>query len=568
MCASAVAGRACDRREGSTVSGSAECPGTARAKDGIDVSPDKPPGREQAGRADGDGAPVPHRRGLLVLALMLTTALAAVDNTIVSTAVPQIVSDLGGFTIFSWVFSAYLLAQTVTIPVYGKLADLYGRKPVLVAGTLVFLLGSALCASAWDMPSLIVFRAVQGLGAGSIQATVLTVAADLYPLKERGRIQAALSTVWGIAAVGGPTVGGAFAEYTSWRWIFLINLPIGACALALIVRHLHERRNRSRITIDWTGAALMLGAGVTLILALVQGGTAWAWLSAPSVGLLTASAVLIAATVAVERRAAEPVMPPWIWTRRVLAGVNLSQLCIGGIMIGPMAFLPVYAQEVLGLGPIAAGLVTATMTMSWPVAAALCNRFYLRIGFRDTSLIGVFTATAAIVWVLLLPYRPSLWHIVGATLLLGAGMGLFSPTLVIGAQSTVGHGQRGTVTAAAVFSRYLGQSLGAAVLGTLSNAALRGRLADAPAPLRGELPHRVDDIGHALGAHSRLSPAAADYLRRALDTATHHVYLGAFSVTVAAVLLLVLLVPRRFPDPPAEDDPGAGVDEGAVLDVG
>ncbi|GAB2598170.1 MDR family MFS transporter [Streptomyces capparidis] len=513
---------------------------------------------------DAEGAAPGGRRAVVVLALMLTMTLAAVDTTMVSTAVPHIVADVGGFTMFSWVFSAYLLAQTVTIPVYGKLSDLYGRKPVLIAGTTVFLIGSALCTLAWDMPSLIVFRAVQGLGAGAIQATVLTLAADLYPLKERGRIQAALSTVWGTASVAGPSLGGVFAEYLSWRWIFLINLPVGAVALLLISRHLRERVRRSRARVDWAGAVLMLGAGVTLILALVQGGVAWSWRSAPSVGLLSAAAVLTALTVVVERRVAEPVMPPWIWTRRVLVGVNLSHLCIGVIMIGPSVFLPVYAQEVLGLGAVQAGLVTATMTMSWPLAAALSSRLYLRIGFRDTALIGAVLAAAAALWVQALPYRPPLWQLVGATLLLGAGLGLFSPTTTVGAQSTVGHWQRGTVTASVVFSRYLGQSLGAAVLGAVSNAALASRLSSAPESLRERLPERVDDIGQGLGRESAVPEAGADYLRHALDLATHRVYLGVAVACGVALLLLVLVVPREFPR--AEDDRDGTDRDGADRD--
>lgn len=488
------------------------------------------------------------RRRMLILALMLTLAVTAMDSTIVSTAVPQIVSELGGFTIFSWVFSGYLLAQTVTIPVYGKLADLYGRKPVLVTGTLVFLLGSTLCAIAWNMPSLIVARVVQGLGAGSIQATVLTVAADLYPVRQRGKIQAALSSVWGTSAVVGPSLGGAFVQYASWRWIFIINLPLGVAGLSLIIRHLHERLERGRPSIDWAGAALMLGAGVSLILALVQGGVAWSWLSAPSLGLLGTAAVLIAAVIVVERRAIEPIMPSWIWTRRVLAGVNASQLCVGILTIGPTAFLPVYSQVVLGLGPIAAGLVMATMSMSWPVAAALSNRLYLRIGFRDTALIGAVIATTATGWVALLPYRPSPLPVIGATLLLGSGMGLLSATLVIGAQSTVGHWQRGTVTASVVFSRFLGQSLGAAVLGAVSNSALANRLAKAPADLRASLPNRIDDIGNELGRDSNLhlGSDAADYLRRAMAAATHNVYLCLATAAAAALLLLIFVIPRRF----------------------
>lgn len=531
----------------------------------------------------------PLRRGRIVAALMLTMALAAMDTTIVATAVPQIVGDLGGYTAFAWVFSAYLLAQTVTIPVYGKLADTVGRRPVLLGGVAVFLAGSALCAAAWNMPSLIAFRAVQGLGAGAIQATVLTVSADLYPVEERGRIQAAFSTVWGAAAVTGPLMGGFFADYLSWRWIFLANLPVGAVALWLLVRELHEPRRpqagqggqdgrdgrdgrgrrEGRVRVDWAGALLMLCTGFALILALIQGGVVWPWLSGPSLALFAAAAVGVVAVVVVERRAADPVMPMWLWTRRALAGSSITQLCIGVIMIGPMAFLPVYAQEVLGLGPIAAGFVVATMTMGWPLAAALCNRLYLRIGFRDTALIGALTACAAAAWVLALPPRPAVWPLVCATFLLGLGLGLLSPTLVVGAQSVVGKWERGTVTGAVVFSRNLGQSVGAAVLGAISNAVLAAGIADAPRELRGVLPERIDDIGDGLGGGAGLTGEAADYLHRTLASATHAVYLGTMAACVTAVLVLLFVTPRRFaPHPPDPRSTEEAPDAGELPDTG
>lgn len=221
-----------------------------------------------------DPAPDLQRRRWVLAALMMTMMLAAMDITIVSTAIPQIVSDLGGFALFSWVFSIYLLAQTVTIPVYGKLADTFGRKPVLVAGTLIFLAGSVASALAWNMVALIVFRGLQGLGAGSVMATVNTLAGDLYSPRERGRVQGWLSSVWGVAAIAGPALGGAFAEYASWRWVFLINLPIGAIALLLIVRFVHETPPRRQHRIDYAGASLLLLAGGALIFALLQGGRA------------------------------------------------------------------------------------------------------------------------------------------------------------------------------------------------------------------------------------------------------------------------------------------------------
>ncbi len=283
---------------------------------------------------------------------MLSMALAALDSTIVSTAVPQIVGDLGGFSVFSWLFSGYLLAVTVTLPVYGKLSDTFGRKPVLVVGAALFLAGSLLCATAWNMAALIAFRIVQGLGGGALQGTVQTLAADLYPLKERPRIQARLSTVWAVAAVAGPGIGGVLAAYADWRWIFLVNLPIGAVALWLIVRYLHEPERKpsgTRPRVDWAGALAVFACGGVLITALVQGGVAWPWLSTPSIALSGTGLALAALVVLVERRAAEPIIPGWVWRRRTIAAVNLALGALGLLMVAPSVFLPTYAQSVLGL---------------------------------------------------------------------------------------------------------------------------------------------------------------------------------------------------------------------------
>jgi EmrB/QacA subfamily drug resistance transporter len=513
-------------------------------------------------RADLERATTPSRRGLVLAGLMLTMALAAMDTTIVSTAVPQIVESIGGFSIFSWLFSIYLLTQTVTIPVYGKLADVYGRKPVLLIGIVVFLAGSALCSGAWSMVALIAFRALQGIGAGAIQATVQTVAGDLYSLRERGRVQAWLSSVWAVAAVAGPTLGGLFADYLSWRWIFLINLPIGAVALALIVRFLHEaplaaRRHR----IDYAGSALILFSCGLLVFALLQGGVAWAWSSAASIACFAGAALLVAATVVVERRATEPVVPGWVWRERVLAGSNLGYLALGLLVIGPSTFLPTYAQTVLGLGAVAAGFVLATMSISWPTAAALCSRLYLRIGFRDTALIGASVALVGVGWFLFLPYSPPVWTVVGSTLVLGAGLGLISTPLIVGVQSTVRHERRGVATGSLMFCRFLGQSLGAAVFGAIVNSTLQHHLDAAPPAVAQGLPGSVDAVEPAVEGGG-LPADVLDYLRRALDAASHHVYLGLTVVAVLAAVVL-LICPRRFPvveraAPEAGDEPGPG----------
>ncbi|MFH9695468.1 MFS transporter [Streptomyces globisporus] len=488
---------------------------------------------------------------------MLGMALAAIDGTIVSTAVPQIVGDLGGLTVFSWLFSGYLLAVTVTLPLYGKLSDTFGRKPVLIAGIILFLVGSVLCAAAWNMAALIAFRIVQGLGGGALQGTVQTIAADLYPLKERPRIQAKLSTVWATSAVAGPVVGGLLAGYADWRWIFLINLPVGAVALWLVVRHLHEParpRPATRPRVDWAGALAVFATGSLLLTALVQGGVAWPWLSAPSLGLLGASAVLAALTVVIERRAAEPIIPGWVWQRRTIASVNLALGAMGLLMVAPTVFLPTYAQSVLGLGPIAAGFVLSVMTLSWPVSAALSDRVYNRIGFRRTAMIGMSAALLILLAFPLLPYPGEPWHPALLMLLLGAALGLFQLPLIVGVQSTVGWAERGTTTASVLFCRQMGQSIGAALFGAVANGVLAARLLDAPAD---GLPGDLDAVTRALEDPGAFSAAATDHVRRAVDAAVDYVYVGAAGAAALALLALVTLAPRRFPVITETAAPGA-----------
>ncbi|MGI5469195.1 MFS transporter [Streptomyces sp. CA-132043] len=512
---------------------------------------------------------------------MLGMALAALDSTIIATAVPQIVGDLGGFSVFSWLFSGYLLAVTVTLPVYGKLSDTFGRKPVLVTGIVIFLAGSLLCAGAWNMASLIAFRVLQGLGGGALQGTVQTIAADLYPMKERPRIQARLSTVWATSSVAGPALGGLLAAYADWRWIFLVNLPVGAVALWLVLRHFFEDRkgfeNRrgfedrrgpesnkksfrgsrggegagdrsrsARPVIDWPGALAIFACGGLLLTALVQGGVAWPWFSTPSLLLLGGSALCAAATVLIERRAAEPIIPGWVWRRRTISTVNLALGALGLLMVAPTVFLPTYAQAVLGLGPIAAGFVLSTMTMSWPIAAALSSHVYNRFGIRTCALIGMTASTLVLLAFPQLPYPGAAWQPALLSLALGATLGLFQLPLIIGVQSSVGYAERGTATASILFCRQVGQSVGAALFGAVANATLAGQLADAPADLRAGLPDGLDAVSRALEHAGALTDRAADYLRRAVDVTVEHVYYGA---AVAGLLALVALLfaPRRFP---------------------
>lgn len=488
--------------------------------------------------------PIVSRRWVLV-GLMTTMMLAAMDSTIVSTAIPQIVGELGGFSLFTWVFSVYMLVQTVTIPVYGKLADQYGRKPILMGGMVIFLLGSTLCGAAWDMTSLIAFRGVQALGAGAVMATVNTLAGDLFSLKERARIQGWLSSAWGFSAIVGPVLGGTFAEHANWRWIFLINLPVGALAMVLIGKNLHETFERHKHRIDVAGAMLVFWTIGLLMFNLSQAGDAWGWVSAPSLGIFGLVLLLVGATIWVERRAAEPILPGWLWRRRVFSATNFAMVCMGIVMMGPIAYLPMFAQSVFDVGAIFAGFILATTSLSWPISSSMSGRLYLRIGFRDTALIGAAIVLIASLGFLLLPYPGSPWLVILDQLAFGAGFGLMSTPLLVGVQAAVGWRQRGVVTGANMFSRYLGQSLGAAIFGVIFNASMAGQVAQAPPAIHAQLPTSLDEMIAAL-RDSALDIPLREFLRHAVSSSTHHIYLG-MAVVAALTFVSLLIAPRHFP---------------------
>jgi EmrB/QacA subfamily drug resistance transporter len=469
-------------------------------------------------------------RGPVLLAVMLSLALVAIDSTILATAVPAVVDDLGGFTQFPWLFSIYLLAQAVTVPVYSKLADQYGRKPVMLVGIGLFVLGSLLCGVAWGMGALIAFRAVQGLGAGAVQPMSMTIVGDIYTIQERAKVQGYVASVWALSAIVGPTLGGVFADYASWRWIFLVNLPLGLLAGAMIWRNLHEQVERRAHRIDYAGSALLTAGGVLLLLGLLEGGVRWAWSCPTSIALFVVASVLLAGFVLVEQRAAEPVLPLWLLRHRVVVAAMAASLVVGVLIMGLSTYLPLYAQSVLGYGAVTAGFALAAMTLGWPLAASNSGRFYLTLGFRATMLIGGVIGTAGTALLLVVGPDSSILLLALPSFVMGVGFGLVASPSIIAAQSSVTWQDRGVATGSTMFARSVGSAVGVAVFGAIVNHEVASRLG------RG-----VPDV-------SRLTPDV-------LDPAIHDVFLAS-AIAALALLGVGLLMPRRVSEPEASS-PGS-----------
>ena len=456
-------------------------------------------------------------RGPILVALMLCTGLVALDSTIIATAVPSIVGDLGGFSSFPWLFSTYLLAQAVSVPVYGKLADVHGRKPVMLLGIGLFLLGSILCGFAWSMPALIVFRAVQGLGAGAVQPMSITIAGDIYTLAERAKAQGYLASVWGISSVVGPTLGGVFSEYVSWRWIFFVNIPLCLVAAWTLRRRFHESVQRSRHRIDGAGAALLTIGSTMLVLGLLEGGQAWAWASLASVGVLGGGVALLVGFVLVEQRAAEPVLPLWVFQRRLLVVTSLVSAGVGAVVLGLTSYVPTFVQTVLGHGPLVAGFALATLTLGWPIAASQSGKLYLRFGFRATALLGGAIAVVGTALIATVSVATTVWAVAGYCFVVGLGMGLVASPTLIAAQASVGWSERGVVTGTNLFSRSLGSAVGIALFGAIVNLAVRS----------GETP-------------------------AAVESGSQHVFLAVAVLAVVMTVAVLALPGRGAPGAPAQ----------------
>jgi EmrB/QacA subfamily drug resistance transporter len=463
-------------------------------------------------------------RPLTVVSVLLGMFLAAMEMTVVSTAMPTVVGELGGLSLYAWAFSAYMLTATVTVPIHGKLADLYGRKPVLLAGIALFLVGSSGCGFAGSMGALIAWRAVQGLGAGAIQPVSLTIVGDLFELRERARMQGIFGAVWGLAGLVGPVLGGAIVHVLGWRWIFWVNLPFGIASAAVLAIAYHERPERHPHRLDLPGAALLSIAVMALLFAARSGAAALA--------ALPVGALALAAFFLVERRAPEPLLPLDLFAQRVMAVSSATGALLGAAMLATVTFVPLWVQAILGASPTAAGAAIAPMAVGWPLASTLAGRLLPSLGYRRLLLGGLATSfLAGIGLALLLGPGVSLLVPQGLTFAYGVGLGLANTPLILAVQTSVPWRRRGIATASAMFFRTMG--------GTLSVGILGGVLAVGLARA-GAAPGIAEKL---LGAdRAALSAAEVASVGGALQGAMEIVFWSVAGIAAAA-----LLVATRFP---------------------
>jgi len=464
--------------------------------------------------------------------LMLTMSLASIEGTIVATAMPSIVASVGGFEYYAWVFAAFLLAQATSTPLYGRLADVHGRKPVLLVGITVFLVGSALCGFATTMPMLVVFRLIQGLGAGAVYPTVSTLAGDLYDVKERGKAQGYLSSVWGVSAVLGPLLGGALVENAHWAWVFWFNIPFGIAAMVGLSLFLHETIERTDQRLDSTSAVLMFLAIGSFMLLLTQGPQ---WGLVPAVALAALS--LWTGVVFVRRQlgSATPLIGIDLWRDKLIRLADAATFSGGMLMIGLITYSPTYVQGVMGYSPTVAGLTLTTMSVGWTLASLVAGRLIVPLGpARAGRIGGVSAALGGFLYLLLTPERGP-WWVAFSSLAVGVGLGFIMTTMIVTIQSSVAWSRRGAATAANMLMRLLGNSVGAAALGAVLNLSLARSAAGGDNDVLQQVQALLEPGGN---------PAAIDAGTLAiLASSLHTVYVGVFVIS-AGVCLLTWLLPR------------------------
>jgi len=456
--------------------------------------------------------------------------MISVESSIVATAMPSIVASLSGFDYISWVFAAYLLSQAVAIPIYGRLADLWGRKWLLISSTGLFLFGTLMCSAAWGMIPLVVFRFIQGLGGGGLQPLALTIIGDLYPPVERVKIQGNLNAIWGVSALSGPLIGALLTATLGWRSVFWVNLLPGIATIAILGSSYGEQRQTKQHRIDYLGAVLLVVGVGSLLLTVVQ----FSQLDQRSlIVLLTLSAATLGFLVYWEPRVSEPIVPVELWSNRVLSTTNLGSLAIGMVMMGVIVFIPPYVQGVMGRSPIVAGFALISQSLGWTIVGAFAGRMLVRVTYRSMALVGgVLLICGALMLVALDPARGPAWAFASGSFI-GFGIGCCNTTFLVAAQNAVPWQQRGAATSGNIFMRQVGASFGAALLGGVINWDLARRIPEG----RDAIDKLMDPIQRA-----SIPPADLTRLTEAIAASLNKVYIVVVLFAVIA-LALSWLVP-------------------------
>lgn len=473
------------------------------------------------------------KRQIVTAALVLGMFLAALEATAVGTAMPTVVGELGGVSRYSWVFSVYLLTSTTTVPLYGKLADLYGRLRIYLIAAFLFLLGSVLSGMARSMDQLILHRAVQGLGAGGVMPITVTLIGDIFSLEERGRMQGLFASVWGVSSLLGPALGGLITDLLSWRWVFFINVPFGIASSVLLLIFLDEARVQRKHRLDLIGTVTLTLAITLLILGLLEGSDNWGWGDLRTLGCFVAAAVALCIFFWQERRAPEPMLPLDLFRSRLVGVGSLGAMVVGMLLFAASAYVPMYAQGVLGGSAIDAGLTLAPVSIGWPIASTIAGRLLLRIGYRPLVITGGVGALAGTGLLVTIGLDPSTLHLMAAMLVLGLGLGFMATPYLVAIQNAVPWNRRGVATSSQQFFRTIGGTLAIAILGAILNARLASSLGTSTTPNAA-----LDPEARAL-----LTPGQLEELITALAGGLHLVYLAFVFVAVAG-LVVSLYFPR------------------------